>query len=116
MVAAAARAALLLVAALLVRAPGVSDDAQRLHVGIDFGSEFAKVALELTAGECSAAASGAAGGGPCRGLVRRSDPVVLTAAGKVRALSVLARSPVRSPRLAGSSGDKHTATRSDHHR
>jgi hypothetical protein len=98
MVAAAARAALLLVAALLVRAPGVSDDTQRLHVGIDFGSEFAKVALELTAGGCSAAASGAAGGRPCRGLVHRSDPVVLTAAGKVRALSVLARSPVRSPR------------------
>jgi hypothetical protein len=69
------------VLAVLARAPDTpAEERQRLHVGIDLGSEFAKVALELAAGPCE---SGAVAGA-CRGLVRRSDPIVLTPAGKVR--------------------------------
>ena len=49
----------------------------RLHVGVDLGAQYVKVALELAQGSCSTAddASG------CRGLVPRSDPTVLTPSG-----------------------------------
>jgi len=76
-----ARLVVTAVLAVLARAPDTpAEERLRLHVGIDLGSEFAKVALELAAGPCE---SGAAAGA-CRGLVRRSDPIVLTPAGKVR--------------------------------
>ena len=92
---------LLTAAVLLGRAPvpagsngGVADreaEQQRLHVGIDLGSEFAKVAIELAAGRCDLAARRPSGpaGNACRGLVRRSDPIVLTPDGKVRLTSVV---------------------------
>ena len=87
-------AVLALVLALGTHAQQAPQD-NHLHVGIDLGSEFAKVALELSEGPCRnhVAAVAEVPSGPCRGLVRRSDPIVLTAAGKVRAASP---SPQRS--------------------